>query len=246
MRRRPCARSGRRASRQCSTKRSSIATRWPRPITCGCMVSRQDPAVDVRVHPVELRLPDLEHLARRRAALPVRVEVELEVHPVVELEAERQLPDRRLAAALERDTARHLVADARVERPVVVGHQARVVEEAELLDEGERRLGEVGRRCAEAERRDADALEHGPGALHVGPLLVRRLQARVDVRVGVVGDLVPGLEDRGRLVRKRLDRVAGDEEGRVEIVLVEKAEDARDADARAVFAAVEHRRRTRS
>ena len=55
---------------------------------------RQDPAVDVRVHPVELALPDLQHVARRRAALAVRVEVELEVHPVVELEARAGAPRR--------------------------------------------------------------------------------------------------------------------------------------------------------
>src|SRR5688500_13860660 len=53
----------------------------------------QDPAVDVLVHPVELAHPDLEHLARRRAALAVRLEVELEVRPVVELEAQWQLPE---------------------------------------------------------------------------------------------------------------------------------------------------------
>src|ERR671911_1301157 len=53
----------------------------------------QDPAAHVLVHPVELTGPDLKHLARRRAALAVRLEVELEVRPVVELEAHWQLPE---------------------------------------------------------------------------------------------------------------------------------------------------------
>src|ERR671911_1042308 len=53
----------------------------------------QDPAAHVLVHPVELTGADLKHLARRRAALAVRLEVELEVRPVVELEAHLQLPE---------------------------------------------------------------------------------------------------------------------------------------------------------
>jgi hypothetical protein len=77
--------------------------------------------------------------------VPRRVPVELELRPVVELEAHRQLPERRLTAALERLVARHAVADPRVERPVVVGHQARVVEEAELLDELERHRRQIRR-----------------------------------------------------------------------------------------------------
>ena len=75
---------------------------------------------------------------------------------------------------------------------------------------------------AEAERHHADPLQHAPGALHVAALLLARLAARVDVRVGVVRDLVAGGEDRLGLGRERLDRVAGDEEGRLDPVAVEQ------------------------
>src|SRR5580765_2850663 len=95
----------------------------------------------LRVHPVELATPDLEHRARRRTALPIRIEVELEVDPVVELEAHGQLPEVRLAPSDERLAARDTVSDPRMERAVVVGHEARVVDEPVLLDELERRGG---------------------------------------------------------------------------------------------------------
>ena len=138
---------------------------------------------------------------------------------------------------------RHAVADPRMERPVVVGHEARVVDEAVRLDELERRVGEIGRRRPVAERLDADPLEHVERPLHVGRLLVARLPRRVDVRVRVVRDLVAALEDRLGLLRERLDGVAGDEEGRADAVPLEQVEHARDADAGAVLAAGEHRRR---
>ena len=70
----------------------------------------------------------------------------------------------------------------------------------------------------------------------------RRLLRGVDVRVRMVSDLVAALEDRLRLVRKRLDRVARDEERRANAVALEQVEHARHADARAVLAAREHRR----
>ena len=65
----------------------------------------------------------------------------------------------------------------------------------------------------------------------------------IDVRVRVVRDLVAALEDRLRLLRERLDGVAGDEERRADAVPLEQVEHARDADPGAVLAAREHRRR---
>src|SRR3954449_12486773 len=62
----------------------------------------EDAALDVLVHVVELALPDLEHLRRRRQADARRIEVELEVWPVVELEAHRDLGKGALSSAHDR------------------------------------------------------------------------------------------------------------------------------------------------
>ena len=102
------------------------------------------------------------------------------------------------------------------------------------------RAGQVRRRGPVPLGRHADAIERRHPAVHVGALLVRGLLARVDVRVGVVGDLVPGLEDRGGLGREGFDRVPGDEERRGQLPLAQHRQDARDADPRAVLAALEH------
>jgi hypothetical protein len=85
-------------------------------------------------------------------------------------------------------------------------------------------------------------VERREGALHVRALLVRRLAARVDVRVGVVGDLVAGGEDRLALRREGVDRVAGDEERRRQSQGAEALEQPRHTHARAVLPALQHRR----
>src|SRR5688572_16622948 len=59
----------------------------------------------------------------------------------------------------------------------------------------------------------------------------------------MVGDLVAGLEDRRGLLRERVHRVPGDEERRRQAALFEEGEDAGHADSRAVFTALQHRRR---
>ena len=81
--------------RACSTKRSSIAMRWPRPITCGCMQTVSTPPSTCRSIQSSSSVQISSTLlgadrARRRDGL----ERELEVRPVVELEAHRQLPQR--------------------------------------------------------------------------------------------------------------------------------------------------------
>ena len=118
--------------------------RWPRPITCGCMQTVSTPPSTCSCIQSNSSRQISSTSLGGAPPFAVRVEVELEVDPVVELEAHRQLPERRLAPALEGLCLRDAVADPRVERPEVVGHEARVVDEAVLLDELERRGGEVG------------------------------------------------------------------------------------------------------
>ncbi len=195
------------------------------------------------VHPVHVGGPDLEHLAGRRGAVAIGVEVELEVDPVVELEAGRQLPHARLAAPHQRRLLRDMVAQARMVGPEVVGHQARVVEEAVFLDQTQRRGREVGRGRAIAERRDIDAPERLQPALHIPALLVGRQLAGVDVGVRVMANLVAGIQDRRDRLGEGVDRVAGNEEGGRDRIALEQFEHARHADARAVLAAREHRGR---
>src|SRR6266498_2191801 len=130
-----------------------------------------------------------------------------------------------------------------MERAVVVRHEARVVDEAVFLHQFERRVRQIGRRRAVPKRTHADPLEDGERALHVRGLLVARLLRRIHVRVRVVRELVATLENRRGLEWKRLHGVAGDEEGRPQVVALERLEHARDTDSRAVLTAGEHRRR---
>ena len=206
------------ASRQWPISSSSIAIRCPRPITCGCMQYGEHAAVDVRVHEVELRR------ARSRApalggAPPFRYGSKLnwkctQSSSSKHIGSSQNRASRPRSSGTPRATA---VADPRVERPVVVGHQARVVEEAHAP---RRARASTGERSAEGERKPSGITPIRSStrqrALHVAALLLARLPARVDVRVGVVGDLVPGGEDRLGLGRERLDRVAGDEERRLD------------------------------
>src|SRR5579862_6769849 len=106
-----------------------------------------------RVRAVELRLPDLEHLRRRREPRHVWEEAEEEVGRVVELPAHGQLDEVAQRAADDRHTWAVWL---------VVPEEARVVCEAELLQ----KVGCVGaereRRRAVAERRRAEyVLEPG-------------------------------------------------------------------------------------
>src|SRR5262245_5410756 len=119
-----------------------------------------------RVRAVELRLPDLEHLRRRGEAGHVREEAEEEVGRVVQLPAHGQL-----------DEVAQWSTDDRNTRPVglIVSEQARVVHEAELLQEigsvrSERKRG----RTIPTGSRVEGPFEPGDPPLHQLALLVDR------------------------------------------------------------------------
>jgi hypothetical protein len=97
-----------------------------------------------------------------------------------------------------------------------------------------------GRRSV-AQRSNAEPVERRQRALHVGAFLGRRLATGLDVRVGVVRDLVAGGEDRLALGRERLDRVTRDEERRRQTQRAEAFEHPRHAHARPVLSALQHR-----
>ena len=71
-------------------------------------------------------------------------------------------------------------------------------------------------------------------ALEVAPLLVVGLVDGAEVGVGVVADLVPGLEDLLHGLRVAVGSEAGDEERGRDAVVGEHAEDPRPADVRPV------------
>jgi len=91
----------------------------------------------IGVHPVKLRGPDLQYLARSGRAVAIGVEVELEVDPVVELKRNRQLPELRQTALYQRLLLRDAIADAGTIGAEVVGHQARVIAEIVRFEQGE-------------------------------------------------------------------------------------------------------------
>src|SRR6266545_2886289 len=93
--------------------------------------------VHVGVHPVKLRGPDLQYLARSGRAVAIGVEIELEVDPVVELKRNRQLPELRRTAADQRLLLRDTITDAGTIGAEVVGHQARVIAEVVRFQQGE-------------------------------------------------------------------------------------------------------------
>ena len=162
---------------------------------------REDAAIDIRVHPVELGLASSPALcwAGCRA---VGGEVELEVRPVVELERERQLPEPRLPAAPERLHAAHPVADPRPERPVVVRHHARIVAEAVLLQQLAASFPTGPRRASGSRAASPPRVRASQSALHVGKFCIPRLLAWVDVRVGMVRYFVACLRMMRLLVEK--------------------------------------------
>ena len=88
----------------------------------------------------------------------------------------------------------------------------------------------------------SDAFERGERAVQVGALRRFVHPQRAVMAVAVVGDLVTGGGDALDGVGVVVGRVAGDEEGGGQRVLLEQAEDPRDGDLRPVRL-VAHQRR---
>src|SRR5581483_6762428 len=185
---------------------------------------------------VELGLPDLEHLRRRREAGHVRKEAEQEVRRVVELPAHRQLDEVPERAVRDRNAG-----------PVglVVPEQARVVGEAELLEQvGRVRPERERRRSVPARRRAERFLEPRDPALHQLALLLDRQVQHALVVVAVVADLVPAaLGDLGTCVGMLVRDLRRDHERRREVVVVEQRVDPGKRRSHVVVAARERARR---
>ena len=136
---------------QCDARMASDAER---------VDDEQEAAAD-GVRPVELRLPDLEHLRGRREARHVREEAEEEVGRVVELPAHRQLDE------VAQRAAGH--GNPRAVR-LVVAEQARVVREAVLLEQ-------VRGVRPERERRRSIPFGRAPNVSSIRPI-PRRISSR--------------------------------------------------------------------
>ena len=191
----------------------------------------EHPAATHRPQPLELALPELAGLARgldQPGAGDVRqVAVLL---PVIEGPLDRDLDDRRPGPGRHRQ----LVRRVRV-------HQARVVEEAPLGQQGGAAPRQVPHRRAVADRTDAgDLLQGREAAVEVVGLLLRADTGRLLVQVAVVGDLVPGRDDVTDDGRVTVGGVAGDEEGGPDPVPLEQAEQPWHPDQRAVGLVADH------
>ena len=180
---------------------------------------RQHEAAVLGGHRAELLEPLIDHLHGVRHLVRVAVDVAVE-RRVVEQPLDRHLGERTVRRADE-------VRD-------VVAHQAAVVGEPELLEQGRRARVQAPRRRAVPDRTDAEpALVDVELLLEDAALvgLVEGVERLVDV--AVAGELVAGRLDRldgGRVV---LDGVAGHEPRGLQVVPFEQAQDARRADARA-------------
>ena len=115
-------------------------------------------------------------------------------------------------------------------------HQAAVVEEAVLGQQGGEAVGELPHRRPVADRADAHGVVQCLEPAQESPLLRLRVgrRARALVQVAVVTDLVAGVADGPDHRRPALGGVARDEEGGTDPLPVEDAEEPRNAGARPV------------
>ena len=174
------------------------------------------------VEAAELVAPDPEDHLRALHGPGRQPRVHQEVGRVVEDPLHGQLHDRRLAGVEVRED---------------VIHEVRGVDHAVLPDEVERDGRQLPGGSAVPPRLHAEhALERFHPLVEGGALLVGLGRMRPVVPVAVVTDLVPGVADGARLVCVVLDHPAGDIKGRPNAFGTEEAEQARDADLRAVAA----------
>ena len=200
---------------------------------------RVDGVVVLAVDPVELVEPELLDVARVDEAVAVRRRLD-EHHrrQVVQVPAGRDLDQVGLLAALERHhpllgllrvvDLRPRVADADVVGLEVLVHERVVVLDPALEQELVGDVGELPPRRHVAGRALArHALDEVDALVEHGGLLLAAHRDRVLVGVAVDPDLVTRRDDLLGLARERLDRVAGDEPGRPELVPPEELEQAR-------------------
>src|SRR5262245_30642629 len=76
----------------------------------------EDAAIDALVHPVQVSAPNLKYVAGRGGAVPIWIEIELKMDPIVKLKAHGQLPHVSFLPFDERRLLGYLVAQARVIR----------------------------------------------------------------------------------------------------------------------------------
>ncbi len=113
----------------------------------------------------------------------------------------------------------------------VVVHERVVVLDPALEQQLVRDVRELPPRRHVPGRPPSRHLLHEPDALvEDGHLLLTRHRDRVLVGVPVDADLVAAVDDQLRLCRERLDRVPGDEPGRLELVSREEVEQPRCSD----------------
>ena len=160
---------------------------------------------------------------------------------VVEVPAGRDLDQVGLLAADERlhpllgllrvVDLRPRVADADVVGVEVLVHQGVVVLDAVLEEQLVRDVGELPpRRDVAGRAAAADLLDQADALDQDSFLLLRGHRDRVLVRVPVHADLVAGVDDHLRLLGEGLDRVAGDEPGRLQALTLEQLQEARCPD----------------
>ncbi len=180
----------------------------------------------------QLARPDLLDL-RRGAHRADPGATRLEVGPVVEGPADRDLDQRSGHPQVRAGPGVVDLAAADPVEPDVVAHQAGVVAEAELRGEVQGLVGEgpVGR--PEAARGRARDPGHGLDAAGHDVALGGRVElGEVLVGPAVTADLVTGRDDRGDAIGEGGDRVTGHEPGARDPLALEEGQDPRSADPR--------------
>ena len=178
----------------------------------------------LRVGGVELVAPHLEERPRRRVGPQRAVAFHHQVRSVVADPLDRDL----------HDAGGPSVGDQLVR--LVVGHQRRVVDQAELLDDGEGVVGEIPARRADTDRPDPAQLlqrRHCTGGQVELVLAGEQHVALVDPAVHA--DLVPGCDVRLHLVRVQQRGHGGHEEAGGHPVFGEQPQDLGHRDPRAVL-----------
>src|SRR5271166_4046268 len=182
-------------------------------------------------HVVEVSAPHSQGLVVAGQSRKGGVEKKLHLREVVECPGDGELNQFDLLAPLvSAVTMRNIVPAAPV-RLVVGAHHARVVYKAVFQEQADGVGRQVPARRAVALRRDPDAPQRFQALLDYLALV---LLVEIDlalVQVTMMPDLVAGVSDLGADLRERVDRVAGDVEGGLDLLACKQAKDAGNTNA---------------
>ena len=199
--------------------RSRSNMRCPRPITWGCIVRVRTPSGCLLGHVIEFARPNLEHLGRRREANAHRLKAEGEVRPVVQGVVHRELPEPDFLPALQRLIQPHPVPQTGMVGVKIVGEQAGIVDETVFHQQREGCIAVVpGWRAIPGRRLPCQAFKHSDALLQIATLLVCAQRAGITMPIAVMGDFVPGAQDRFDRLRIRFGRMARHKEGRRKLI----------------------------